>query len=118
MDYSEKFGFRWISLFNLVGSFLLDHVCLLGLHLRENIKRGVYVDGITEKPVATAKEAFDVSTLVTTAFLCSNDCKEYVAHTLINSVDALVQYDMIVVILFTNTCSSTSHYLVNPDDAV
>ncbi|XP_065186569.1 kinesin-like protein KIF15 [Sycon ciliatum] len=38
---------------------LLD-TASVGLHLRENIKRGVYVDGITEKPVASAKEAFDV----------------------------------------------------------
>jgi kinesin family protein 15 len=31
-----------------------------GLHLRENIKRGVYVDGLSEETVSSAKEAYDV----------------------------------------------------------
>ena len=35
----------------------------IGLHLRENIKRGVYVDGLSEQTVSSAKEAYDVSAL-------------------------------------------------------
>ena len=38
----------------------------IGLHLRENIKRGVYVDGLSEQTVSSAKEAYDVSVLCLT----------------------------------------------------
>lgn len=31
-----------------------------GLHLRENMKRGVYVDGVTETSVSSAKDAYQV----------------------------------------------------------
>ena len=46
-----------------------------GLHLRENIKRGVYVDGLSEETVSSAKEAYDVSVLVCTCMLY---CKLYI----------------------------------------
>ena len=34
-----------------------------GLHLRENIKKGVFVDGIIEHPVTNASEAYEVASL-------------------------------------------------------
>ena len=32
-----------------------------GLHLRENMKRGVYVDGLTEQSISSARDAYQVS---------------------------------------------------------
>lgn len=31
-----------------------------GLHLRENIKKGVFVDGLAERDITTAKDAYNV----------------------------------------------------------
>ena len=39
---------------------LLDPT-LTGLQLREDIKRGVFVDGMLEKPVSSARDVYDVS---------------------------------------------------------
>lgn len=34
---------------------------IIGLQLRENIKKGVFVDGLIEKAVTSPVEAYDVS---------------------------------------------------------
>ncbi len=47
---------------------LLDPASV-GLHLRENIKRGVFVDGLIEEPVGTASEAYQVWLICT--LLCT-----------------------------------------------
>ena len=42
-----------------------SYMCVLFLnswsHLRENIKHGVYVDGLTEQSVSSARDAYEVS---------------------------------------------------------
>ncbi len=35
-----------------------------GIHLRENMKRGVYVDGLIDQVVSTAAEANEVSVVI------------------------------------------------------
>ena len=40
-----------------MGVVSLNYLCI---HLRENMKRGVYVDGLVEQVVSSAVEAYEV----------------------------------------------------------
>ena len=66
MEYLCKCSF--LEIYNEQVFDLLDSASS-GLHLRENMHRGVFVDGLSEQSVASAKDAYDVRALHLTLLL-------------------------------------------------
>ncbi|XP_071509705.1 kinesin-like protein KIF15 [Diadema antillarum] len=63
--HGDRFEFlcrcSFLEIYNEQIFDLLDPACM-GLHLRENMKKGVFVDGLIERVVSSPSEAYDVLT--------------------------------------------------------
>ena len=63
MEYLVKCSFLEIYQENVID--LLNHTSAQNLQLRENMERGVYVDGIVEETVSTLKEMYTILSIGT-----------------------------------------------------